>query len=51
MDGRNQWETIKREGAYSPTVSTELVFITVAVDAHEGQDMATFEIPEAYLHI
>ena len=34
----------------SPTVATDLVFITVAVDVHEGQEMASFDIPGAYLH-
>ena len=27
------------------------MFISAAVDAHEGQDVATFDIPGAYLHI
>ena len=35
----------------SPTVATEPVFITKSVDAHEGRDVATFDIPGAYIHI
>jgi hypothetical protein len=33
-----------------PTVSTELVFITMVVDAHKGHDVACFDISEAFLH-
>ena len=49
-DGRKQRETIKNYDAASPTVSRESVYITKSVDAHEGWDVATFDIPEAYLH-
>ena len=34
----------------SPTVSVESLFITFVVDAYEGRDIATFDIPGAYLH-
>ena len=32
-----------------PTVATESVLLTAAVDAHEGRYLATFDIPEAHL--
>ena len=32
------------------TVATELVFITAVIDAHEGPDVACFDIPGAFLH-
>ncbi len=35
----------------SPTVATELVFITAVVDAHKGRDVACFDIPGAFLHM
>ncbi len=31
-------------------MATELVFITAVIDAHEGQDVACFDIPGAFLH-
>ena len=40
----------KKEDADSPTVATESVFITTAVEAHEGQDVATFDTTGEYLH-
>ena len=41
----------KKEDVASPKVSTESVFITAAVDAHEGHDVATFDITGSYLCI
>ena len=38
------------ESVSSPTVSLEALFITFVVDACEGRDVATFDIPGAYLH-
>ena len=40
----------KKEDAASPTVSNEGVMITGAIEAHEGRDVVTFDIPGAYLH-
>jgi hypothetical protein len=34
----------------SPMVATELVFLTTIIDAHEGHDVACFNIPGAFLH-
>ena len=34
----------------SSTVSLETLFYTLILDAHEGHDVANFEIPIAYLH-
>ena len=48
------WQKItvddKNEDAYLPTVATDSFFITAAVGAHEGRDVATFDIPGVYLH-
>jgi hypothetical protein len=49
-DGRKQWKTINKEDAASPTVATESVFTTAAIEAHEGRRVAVFDIPGAYLH-
>ena len=35
---------------FSPTFITESVLITTALEAHEVQDMATLDIPRAYIH-
>ena len=49
-DGRKQRETIKKEDVALPAFSTQLVFITAAVDGHEGRDISIFDILGSYLH-
>ena len=49
-DGRKQREEIKREDAASPTVALDSILLTSAIDAHEGREVATIDIPGAYLH-
>ena len=49
-DDRKKPYTIKKEDAVSPTVDTESLFTTSSVEAHEGQHVATFGIPGAYLN-
>ena len=39
-----------KHASTSPTVSTGGVFITSAVEAHEERDVATFDVPGAFLH-
>ena len=34
----------------SPTVSTDGLIVTTAIDAHEGRDVANMDIPIAFLH-
>ena len=48
-DGRKQREKIEPKDATSPTVSTEAVMLTAAIDALEGRDVAVVDIPGAYL--
>eukprot|EP00957_Ditylum_brightwellii_P192396 14647167-Ditylum_brightwellii.AAC.1 len=48
-DGRKQQDTIPKEDAASPTVSTEAVILTSVIDSKENQDVATTDIPGAYL--
>ena len=40
-DSINQPDNINKEDAASPTVSTELMFMTVEVDSRGSQDVAT----------
>ena len=49
-DGRKQREYIAKSDAASPTVSVEAIFITSVIDAFECRDVATADIPGAYLH-
>jgi hypothetical protein len=49
-DRRKQRKTVNKEDAASPTVATESVFITTAIEAHEGRHVTIFDIPGAYLH-
>jgi len=48
-DGRKQREFISREEASSPTVSTHALMATCLIDAIEGRDVATADIPGAFL--
>ena len=50
IDGLPQREYICKEDASSPTVATESVFITSAIDAHEGRNVAFANLPGAFLH-
>jgi len=49
-DGRKQRETTAEEDAASPTVSIESLFITCAIEANEGRDVAVIDLPGAFLH-
>ena len=40
----------KKEDSASPTVATESIFITGAIEAHEGRKVNRYDIPGAYLH-
>jgi hypothetical protein len=44
-----RWPYIPREDTTSPTVSTQALFLTCRIDAHEGWDVATVDIPGAFM--
>ena len=48
-DGRRQREFISREEASSPTVSLHALILSCMIDAIEGRDVATADIPGAFL--
>jgi hypothetical protein len=50
INGAPQREYIKKEDAASPTVATDSVFITGAIDAHEERHNASCDLPGAFLH-
>ena len=49
-DGRSQRDYISSEDSSSPTVSIEALYISLAIDANEGRDVATCDVEGAYLH-
>jgi hypothetical protein len=48
-NGRSQRNYITKEESSSPTISLELLFTTLVIDAHEKRAVQTFDIPGAYL--
>jgi hypothetical protein len=48
-NGKPQRQWIEREEPSSPTVSTETTIITSVIDAMEGRDVATCDIPKAFI--
>ncbi|VEU33958.1 unnamed protein product [Pseudo-nitzschia multistriata] len=48
-DGRRQREYIRKEDAASPTVSLYALVLSCIIDAIEGRDVATVDIPGAFL--
>ena len=50
-DGSSQRQYLKQdESVASPTASLESIITTLLIDAHEGRDVAIFDVPGAYLH-
>jgi hypothetical protein len=48
-DGRKQRLTTNKEDASAPTVSIEAVMLSATIDALEGRDVATVDIPGAFM--
>jgi hypothetical protein len=48
-DGRKQRETTNNVDASAPTVSIEAVMSSATVDAMKGRDMATVDVPGAFM--
>jgi hypothetical protein len=48
-NGSSQREYMQREEVSSPTVSTESVSLTAVIEAREGRDVATCDIPNAFI--
>jgi hypothetical protein len=51
-DGSKEWHQLryKKEDGTSSTIATDSIMITATIDAHERQDIATVNIPGAFLH-
>jgi hypothetical protein len=50
-DGRKQREHTTKEEASSPTVATESLLLTCAIDAKEERDVAVVDIPGAFMEV
>ena len=48
-NGKKTREWISREDKSSPTVHTESLMLTCAVDTHEGRDVMSLDVPNAYI--
>jgi hypothetical protein len=48
-DGRKQRVYMTKEETSSPTVTTESLFLSCIIDAKEGRDVATADIPGAFM--
>ena len=48
-DGRKQRLSTKKEDASAPTVAIESVMLSCVIDAKEGRDVATCDIPGAFM--
>jgi hypothetical protein len=48
-DGRKQRETTNKEDASAPTVAVESVMLSATIDAMEGRDVVTVDIPGAFM--
>ena len=49
MNGSKQRNWIRPEEAASPTVMTESALLTAAIEAHENRDVATWDMPNAFM--
>jgi hypothetical protein len=50
-DGSKQREHIAKDEATAPTVTSDAIFIQSTIFAHEGRDVATCDIPGAFLQV
>ena len=48
-DGRKQREWMSKEDTTSPTISNEALMLSCMIDAMEGRDVATADIPGAFM--
>ena len=51
-DGSGQRKYLKQdETVASPTAGLEILFMTLLIDAYEERDVATYDVPVAYLQV
>ena len=49
FDGRATREWLSKEDSASPTATLEGIMLTVTIDAHEGRDVMTADVPNAFI--
>ena len=49
FNGKQQREWLSKEDKKSPTVAVESILLTGAVDAKEGRDIMTNDVPNAFI--
>ena len=50
-DGRGQRDCLRKEETSSPTVSVEALMLSCIIDAYKNRDVATVDVPGAFLQI
>ena len=48
-NGKPTREWLSREDSASPTAALESIMLTAVIEAHEGQDVMTVDIPNAFI--
>jgi hypothetical protein len=48
-NGSTQQEFVNQEDGTSPTAATESILLTATIDAEEGRDVMTVDIPNAFV--
>ena len=48
-NGKPTREWLSREDTASPTVALESIMLTAIIDAHEGRDVMTADVPNAFI--
>ena len=49
FDGRATKEWLTKEDSASPTATLEGIMLTITIDAHEGRDLMTADVPNAFI--
>ena len=49
FNGKPTRQWLDKEDAASPTAATESILLTAAIDAHEGRDVMTADVPNAFI--
>ena len=50
-NGQQQGEYITKNEETSPTINLNLIFVTCATEAKEGQDVEIMDLQEAFSHV
>ena len=48
-NGKKTWDWISRENSSSPTVGTDSIMMTCAIDTYEQRDIITSNVPNSFI--